>query len=120
MDMGGTVMIEGRWFISLNYHDGRFARGAGRFAFSRRDADGGRTIFCLEEAQDISRVAGPDHQIWSHAISQGMNEVLVHLSAARAPLVPEGARIEAPPLRFDFPQTGDSDGVVVAFEGRAA
>ncbi len=120
MDMGATVMIDGRWFISLHHHDGRFARGAGCFAFSRRDADGGRTIFCLEETQDISRVAGPDHQAWSHAVSQGMNEVLVHLSATRAPLAPEGARIEAPPLRFDFLQTAESDAVVVAFEGRAA
>ncbi len=119
MAMGATVMIDGLWFISLHHHDGRFARGAGRFAFSRRDPDGGRTLFCLEETADISRAALPTHDAWSHAVTRGMNEVLVHLAGARAPLVPDGARLEAPPVRFDFLDAG-REGAVGELESQAA
>lgn len=108
--MDGMVMIDGLWFMSLHHHDGRFVRGAGRFALSRMDADGGRTIFCLEEAADISRAAGPGHRAWAHAVSAGMNEILVHLAGAKKPIAPEGARVEASPLRYDlFEEDGPAE-----------
>lgn len=110
--MNGMVMIDGLWFMSLHHHDGRFVRGAGRFALSRHDADGGRTLFCLEDAQDISRAAGPGHPAWAHAVTRGLNEVLIHLSSTKAPMAPEGARIEAPPLRYDlFVEDGPAEDV---------
>jgi hypothetical protein len=45
-----------------------------------------------------------------------LNEVLVHLSATRAPLAPEGARVQAAPLRFDCLD----DAVVAPQESQAA
>jgi hypothetical protein len=98
--MSGMVMIEGLWFMSLHHHDGRFVRGGGRFALSRLDADGGRTVFCLEEAADISRAAGPGHSAWAYAVSSGMNEILVHLAGAKRPITPGGGVIEGRPVRF--------------------
>ena len=77
------VMIDGVAFMSLFHHDGRFARGGGLFAFARRDLDGGRTLLHFELAQDISTAAGPDHRRWGWAISQGMNELLVHLAGSQ-------------------------------------
>ncbi|WP_168075251.1 hypothetical protein [Caulobacter sp. SSI4214] len=78
-----TIIIDGVAFMSLYHHDGRFVRGDGLFAFARRDPDGGRTILHFELAQDIHRVAGPDHPRWAYAVSQGMNELLVHLAGSQ-------------------------------------
>lgn len=103
-----TVMIDGDWYISLHHHDGQFVRRGGRFAFARKDIDGGRTLFCLEDADDISRSAGVGHPAWAHAVERGMTELLVHLRDARAPLSPSGAHIEAPPLRYEL---FDADGL---------
>ncbi|AYV48619.1 hypothetical protein CFHF_19605 [Caulobacter flavus] len=107
------VVIDRVSFMSLHHHDGRFVRGAGLFAFARRDPDGGRTIFCLELAQDISREAVSGHRAWSHALTRGMNEVLVHLAgtqSAPGEILP-GAQF--PPLRYDLyddVQVGDREG----------
>ncbi|SFI51720.1 hypothetical protein [Caulobacter sp. UNC279MFTsu5.1] len=102
MTDNGTVLIDGDWFISLHHHDAQFVRRSGRFAFSRLDADGGRTLFCLDAADDISRAADIGHAAWAHAVSRGMNELLVHIANAKRPVAPTGAWIETPPLRFDF------------------
>lgn len=83
MTADDSVMIGGVQFMSLYHHDGRFVRGGGLFAFARRDPDGGRTIFCLELAQDISRQADCGHAAWAHAVSNGMNELLVHLAGSQ-------------------------------------
>lgn len=77
------VMIDGVAFMSLFHRDGRFVRGGGLFAFARRDLDGGRTILHFELAQDISIAAGPDHRRWGWAMSQGMNELLVHMAGSQ-------------------------------------
>lgn len=82
MTMDDNVVIGGVQFMSLYHHDGRFVRGGGLFAFARRDPDGGRTIFCLDLAQDISRQADCGHAAWAHAVSNGMNELLVHLAGS--------------------------------------
>lgn len=77
------VIIDGVAFMSLFHHDGRFVRGGGLFAFARRDADGGRTILHFELAQDVSQSARPGHRRWGWAMSQGMNELLVHLAGSQ-------------------------------------
>jgi len=102
MAQASDVVIDGVGFMSLHHHDGRFVRGAGLFAFARRDPDGGRTIFCLELSKDISREAVSGHRAWPHAITRGMNEVLVHLAGSQqAPgEVSPGATF--PPLRYDL------------------
>lgn len=94
------VMIDGVAFMSLFHHDGRFVRGGGLFAFARRDLDGGRTLLHFELAQDISTAAGPDHRRWGWAISQGMNELLVHLAGSQQR---DGEPLQdalAPPIRW--------------------
>ncbi len=78
-----TIIIDGVAFMSLYHHDGRFVRGDGLFAFARRDPDGGRTILHFELAQDIHRVARPDHRRWAYAVGAGMNELLVHLAGTQ-------------------------------------
>ncbi len=108
-----SVVIDGVRFMSLYHHDGRFVRGAGLFAFARRDPDGGRTIFCLELAQDISRKAGCGHVAWAHAVSHGMNELLVHLAGSQQTPGEVEADATFPPLRYalfeDAPSTvGDT------------
>lgn len=95
-----SVVIDGVQFMSLYHHDGRFVRGAGLFAFSRRDPDGGRTIFCLDLAKDISRQADCGHPAWSHAVSNGMNEVLVHLAGSQQTPGEVAADAAFPPLRY--------------------
>ncbi|WP_240633717.1 hypothetical protein [Caulobacter flavus] len=95
MAIEDACVIDGVRFMSVYHHDGRFMRGAGTFAFCRRDADGGRTVFCLDAAQDISRVALPGHRAWAYAVTQGMNELLVVF----------GERLDAtalPSLRYDL------------------
>lgn len=72
-----NLVIDGVAYMSLHHHDGRFLRYGGRYAFARRDADGGHTLFCLEPAKDISREAVPGHRAWAYAVSRGMNEILV-------------------------------------------
>lgn len=96
------VVINGVGFMSLHHHDGRFVHGPGLFALARQDPDGGRTIFCLELAQDISREARPGHAAWPHAISRGMTEVLVHMAGAQQ--APDEVAPDAlfPPLRYDL------------------
>ena len=95
-----SVVIDGVRFMSLYHHDGRFVRGAGLFAFARRDPDGGRTIFCLELAQDISRKADCGHAAWGHAVSHGMNELLVHLAGSQQTPGEVDADATFPPLRY--------------------
>ena len=96
------VVIDGVGFMSLHHHDGRFVRGSGLFAFARRDADSGRTLFCLELAKDISREAVSGHRAWAHAVSRGMNEVLVHMAGSQQ--APGDVAADAPfaPLRYDL------------------
>lgn len=96
------VVIDGVGFMSLHHHDGRFVRGGGVFALARRDADGGRTIFCLELAEDISRAAANGHWAWSHAVSRGMNEILVHLAGSQAAPGEVAADAAFPPVRYDL------------------
>ncbi len=102
MTQTNDVTIDGVGFMSLHHHDGRFVRGGGLFAFSRRDPDGGRTIFCLELSSDISREAGPGHRAWGHAVSRGMNEVLVHMAGSRQAAIEIVAPELPPPLRYDL------------------
>jgi hypothetical protein len=97
---GDCVAIDGVQFMSLYHHDGRFVHGGGLFAFARRDPDGGRTIFCLELAQNISRQAACGHPAWDHAVSQGMNELLVHLAGSRQRPGEVEADATFPPLRY--------------------
>lgn len=95
-----SVVIDGVQFMSLFHHDGRFVRGGGLFALARRDPDGGRTLFCLDLAQDISRQADCGHRAWAYAVSRGMNELLVHLAGSRqAPGELEPGAL-FPPLRY--------------------
>lgn len=104
------VVIDGVGFMSLHHHDGRFVRGSGLFAFARRDPDGGRTIFCLELAKDISREAVSDHRAWAHAIARGMNEVLVHLAGSQQAPGDVAADASFAPLRYDLFEDGEQDG----------
>jgi len=107
MARASEVVIDGVSFMSLHHHDGRFVRGGGLFAFSRRDPDGGRTLFCLELAQDISREAVSGHPAWSHAVSRGMNEVLVHLAGSQQAPGDVAADASFAPLRYDLFETDD-------------
>lgn len=102
MAQASDVVIDGVGFMSLHHHDGRFVRGAGLFAFARRDPDGGRTIFCLELSKDISREATPGHRAWSHAVTRGMNEVLVHLAGSQQAPGEVAPDAVFPPLRYDL------------------
>lgn len=95
-----SVVIDGVRFMSLYHHDGRFVRGGGLFAFARRDPDGGRTLFCLELAQDISRQADCGHRAWTYALSQGMNELLVHLAGSQQAPGDLEPGASFPPLRY--------------------
>lgn len=96
------VVINGVGFMRLNHHDGRFVRGEGLYAFARQDADGGHTLFCLEMARDISRVADVSHDAWGHAVARGMNELLVHLAGTQQTPGEVGAEATFPPIRFDL------------------
>lgn len=104
------VVIDGVGFMSLHHHDGRFVRGGGLFAFARRDPDGGRTIFCLELSPDISRQAIPGHRAWAHAVSSGMNEVLVHLAGSQQAPGDVAADATFAPLRYDLFESQDEGG----------
>ncbi len=95
-----SIIIDGVAFMSLYHHDGRFVRGDGLFAFARRDADGGRTILHFELAQGIHRVARPDHPRWAYAVSQGMNELLVHLAGSQQRPGETGADVVSRPIRW--------------------
>lgn len=97
------VMIDGVAFMSLFHRDGRFVRGGGLFAFARRDLDGGRTILHFELAQDISTSAGPDHRRWGWAMSQGMNELLVHMAGSQQRHGEPLQDALAPPIRWALP-----------------
>ncbi|MGE5567244.1 MAG: hypothetical protein ACM3YN_13950 [Parcubacteria group bacterium] len=83
----GTVFIDGTPFFAVYHHDGRMIRAAGLFAFARREPDGRHTVLHLELTDAISRRAEQSHPRWGWALSQGMNEVLVHLAGAAADLV---------------------------------
>ena len=107
MAQASDVVIDGVGFMSLHHHDGRFVRGGGLFAFARRDADGGHTIFCLELSSDISREAVSGHRAWSHAISRGMNEVLVHLAGSQQAPGDVAADAVFPALRYDLYREAD-------------
>jgi hypothetical protein len=100
MTADDSVVIGGVQFMSLYHHDGRFVRGGGLFAFARRDPDGGRTIFCLDLAQDISRQADCGHAAWAHAVSNGMNELLVHLAGSQQTPGEVEPGVACPPIRY--------------------
>lgn len=106
---GHKVVIDGVAFMRLHHHDGRFVRGGGLFALARRDPDGGHTLFCLELAADISRAAGPAHEAWSHAVSCGMNALLVHLAGSQHVIDEVDADAVFAPVRYDFPPGRDGD-----------
>jgi len=107
MAQTNDVVIDGVGFMSLHHHDGRFVRGSGLFAFARRDPDGGRTVFCLELAKDISREAVCGHRAWGHAVSRGMNEVLVHMAGSQqAPGDKAGQSFPDFPVRSAAPRCG--------------
>jgi hypothetical protein len=80
--MDQDVSIAGVPFASLFERDGRFIRGPGLFAFARREGDR-RVLLHLELTGAINHRAGPGHPRWAWALSQGMNELLVCLAAAR-------------------------------------
>lgn len=82
----GAVFIDGTPFFPVYHHDGRMIRSAGLFAFARREPDGYHTVLHLELTDTINRRAEQSHPRWGWAISQGMNEVLVHLAGAAADL----------------------------------
>lgn len=105
-----TIIIDGVAFMSLYHHDGRFVRGDGLFAFARRDADGGRTILHFELARDIHRVAGPDHPRWAYAVSQGMNELLVHLAGSQQRPDEYDAHATHCPIRWALHPNDQGDG----------
>lgn len=100
MTTDDSVVIGGVQFMSLYHHDGRFVRGGGLFAFARRDPDGGRTIFCLDLAEDISRQADCGHAAWPHAVSNGMNELLVHLAGSQQTPGEVEPGATSPPIRY--------------------
>lgn len=98
--MSDDVEIYGVAFMSLYYRDGRFVRGGGVFAFSRRDLDGGRTIFHLEPVPDISRFADTTHARWDWAMKNGMNELLVHLAGSQQTPGELAPGVGSPPIRW--------------------
>lgn len=98
--MSDDVEIYGVAFMSLYHHDGRFVRGGGVFAFSRRDLDGGRTIFHLEPVSDISRYADSGHPRWDWAMAKGMNELLVHLAGSQQTPGELAPGVGSPPIRW--------------------
>ena len=79
---------------------GRFVRGGGVFALSRRDLDGGRTILHLEQVADINRHADSSHPRWDWAMSNGMNELLVHLAGSQQTPGELEPGIGSPPIRW--------------------
>lgn len=81
------VDLAGVPFLELGHHDGRFIRGPGLFAFSRRGEGAEREILHFELAEDISRTARPWHAAWPAALGAGMNELLVHLAGCEAQAV---------------------------------
>lgn len=81
-----AVFIDGTPFFSVYHHDGRMIRAGGLFAFARLGPDGRHTVLHLELADAINRRAEQGHPRWGWALSQGMNEVLVHLAGAAADL----------------------------------
>lgn len=99
---GYEVIIDGVAFMRLHHHDGRFVRGGGLFALARQDPDGGHTLFCLELAADISRMAGPAHEAWAHAVSRGMNALLVHLAGSRQGRAETDGGAAVAPVRYDL------------------
>jgi len=98
--MTDDVELYGVAFMSLYHHDGRFVRGGGVFAFSRRDLDGGRTILHLEPVADISRHADSGHPRWDWAMSNGMNELLVHLAGSQQTPGELAPGVGSPPIRW--------------------
>jgi len=120
MTTDDNVVIGGVQFMSLYHRDGRFVRGGGLFAFARRDPDGGRTIFCLDLAEDISRQADCGHAAWAHAVSNGMNELLVHRAGSQQ--VPGEIEPGAayPPIRYALFQEADETSVELAEPGASA
>ncbi|ATC24330.1 MULTISPECIES: hypothetical protein [Caulobacter] len=113
--MDRDVEIDGVAFMSLWHHDGRMVRGAGLFAFGRRDPDGGHTILHFELAQEISRAATVSHPRWDYAISQGMNEILVHLAGSQQKAGELAAEVACPPIRWalhpdEIEDTAEFDG----------
>jgi len=117
------VIIDGVAFMSLFHRDGRFVRGGGLFAFARRDPDGGRTILHFELAQDISQAAGPGHRRWGWAVSQGMDELLVHLAGSQQQPGDIADGVAEPPIRWALhpaDQAGDEDAAGLEGEARHA
>ena len=82
------ILICGVPFMSLFHHDGRFIRAPGLFAFGRRLASGRHLVLHLELADAIHQRAGHFHPRWSWALSQRMDELLVHLAGGRAEIAP--------------------------------
>jgi hypothetical protein len=77
-------LIHGVPFMALYHHDGRFIRTSGLFAFARRLPGGRHLVLHLELTEAINRRADVCHPRWSWALSQGMNELLVHMAGGRA------------------------------------
>jgi len=100
--MSDDVEIYGVAFMSLYHHDGRFVRGGGVFAFSRRDPDGGRTILHLEPVPDISRFADSTHPRWDWAMQNGMNELLVHLAGSQQTPGELAPGVASSPIRWNL------------------
>lgn len=117
--MSEDVEIYGVAFMSLYHHDGRFVRGGGVFAFSRRDHDGGRTILHLEPAPDISRYADSTHSRWDWAMANGMNELLVHLAGSQQRPGELEPGVTSPPIRWRLHPDELADDLEMADDKRA-
>jgi len=102
------VVIQGVGFLVMGHRDGRFVRSGGLFAFARRDPDGGRTLFNLDLADAIDRVALPDHPAFDYGVSRGLNELLVHLAGSQARPDEIEPGCDYPEIRWDLaPQPGE-------------
>ncbi len=81
--MANGIDWAGYSFIPLGHHDGHFIRGAGVFAFVKRQADEQRIMLFVDEADYIAGVAGPGHPAWLDALKLGMNELHVFLKPSQ-------------------------------------
>jgi hypothetical protein len=79
--MGGeAVEWAGVRFFPLHYHDARFFRRPGLWAFVRREVSGERTLLFVDHSDNIAgAVSG--HRLWSDALGLGLNELNINLKA---------------------------------------
>ena len=80
--MEQTIDWAGVTMLPMGHHDGRFIHAPGLYAFVRRGPDGSRSLLYVDQADDISVVAGPGHPQWAAALALGMNELHVALQAS--------------------------------------